>query len=564
VRSLRPYQRQAIDTVFAHHRRGARRPAIQLATGLGKTFIFAHAITEWMAANPGQRALALAHRTELTEQAAAELTGVAPHLRTGVVMGTRNDTLADVVVASPQTLANLNRRRQLLDVGLVVVDECHHYAAPSYARVLDYFGEQGAVFLGVTATFSRGDSRALGRVWDDVVFSRDIAFGVQGGYLVRPHGKRVRIADLDTTKIKKSAGDYEAGALGSAIEGSMAPEKIAEAIRRYAADRSTVVFCPTVHSAEVVRDAIRAEGFTCETVSYLTEKGERRRIIEDYRAGRVQVLTNPMLLTEGFDAPRTSCVVVARMTSNQALWIQMVGRGLRPWLQGGKTDCLVLDLVGASERHGLHADVRLFGEEGYEETEPCWCDGLSMCTCPRGKCAEDCGCKAAGGRCTCIWPEPQSSELPEPEQYVTGQLAAVDVDLFGASRSAWLRTAAGIAFLPAGERLIAIVPGVAGWDVVAMNRWTRGDSRWVMRGCTDLGLAMGWAEGDVTPTERRTALKGKRWRASVPSAAQLRQAAQAGIPATDAWSVGEITDALLQIEASARIDPIVMSMGVWA
>src|SRR5689334_24848958 len=186
-------------------------------------------------------------------------------------MGTRNETQADVVIGSVQTLAGERRRNMISNVDMVIVDECHHATAPTYRAILQHYGAMApgapgpwrpgdpAVALGVTATMVRGDRAALGQIWQDVVFTRDYAFGVANGWLVRPRCEYVRVDGLDLSKVKTSRGDYQAADLGEALEDSMAPEAIVKAMREHAilpdgSVRPTIAFTPLISTAEMLRD----------------------------------------------------------------------------------------------------------------------------------------------------------------------------------------------------------------------------------------------------------------------------------------------------------------------
>jgi len=544
ILALRDYQRDAVEAVEAAWRGGMRRPAVVLPTGAGKTVVFAHLVARWLAANPGRRAVVLAHRTELVEQATAKLRTVAPDLKVGIVKAERNHTLAPIVVASVATLASERRRRQLLNVGLVVVDECHHATARTYIEVLTHFGclggQEGAVAVGFTATMSRGDGTALGSVWQDVVYTRSIAEMISGGYLVRPYGKRVKVDDLHLDKVRRSRGDYSEGALGEALEQSMAPEAAAKAYAEHAGLgnallRPGLLFAPTVSSATAFCDAFRDAGFSTGLVHGEQPTAERRRELDKLTAGETQVMCNCMVLTEGTDLPLISAVVVARPTTHAGLYVQMVGRGLRPY--PGKLDALVLDIVGASQRHALTSQVDLFGEQDPDEP---------------GDDAESADDDA----------ELDEGELTlgaglgiDDPSWVNGPLVSEDVDLFHGSHSAWLRTRGGTWFLPAGERYVAIVPApTGGYDVVAMHRYVVGQSRWVMRDVSDLSYAMAWAEGDVTPAEQLTARRERSWRARGPSQAQRSLAARYGIMIHEGMLSGEVSGLISVAMATARID----------
>lgn len=532
---LRPYQREAMDAVTAAWRRGLMRPAVVLPTGAGKTVVFAHLIAAWLALNPGWRCLVLAHRTELIDQAVEKLHDVAPTWRVGIVKATQNETLADVVVASVPTLRNESRRRMLRNVGMIVVDECHHATADSYRVILGHYSD--AYVVGFTATMTRSDDASLGEIWQDVVYMRSIAEMIREGFLVRPRGIRVYVDSMDMSGARlNSKKDYREADLGAAIEGSLAPESIAEAIRRYSPDRQTIVFCPTVKSAMIVEDAIRAEGFTTGLVYGALDKGLRKATINDFKAGRIHVLVNVMVLTEGTDLPMACTAVIARATTHVGLYIQMAGRVLR--LFPGKDEALIIDVVGASQKHALLAPVELFGEErkakeprDIDEDLAAWEDEF-----------EDPGSKGP---------------TVEREPAKTGPLAHADVDLFHGSASAWLRTYRGVWFLRAGERYVAILPGErpGTYDVSTMHKTAGGSGRWIVNGVEDMSYAMAWAEGEITPAEMMTASKDRSWRAKKPSDSQKALARKFGLSVTDAMNAGEVGGMITVHIASGRIDP---------
>lgn len=411
---LRPYQEEALDRVLAAQARGVTRQLGVAATGLGKTVMFSA-----LAHRMGGRTLVLAHRDELVQQAAAKVAEVWPGVNVGIVKAERNEVHADVVVASVQTLARPARMAQLLQpftdpgllsgappFGLVVVDEAHHAAADTYRAILDGLragaascptcapdhddlwcagverpatpaevdagcelgvaydpcpGRGGPLLLGVTATPDRGDGQGLADLFAEVVFSYDMVWGIRSGYLSDLRGLRVTLDALDLEKVKRSRGDYDAGSAGRALTAADAPEAIVRAWKVHAADRRTLVFTPTVALAEDVAEEYRLQGVPAAMVSGSTPLDERRATLAAYSAGEVQVLVNCAVLTEGYDEPRTDCVVIARPTQSRALYAQMVGRGTRR--HPDKTDCLVLDVVGATS-HSLVTVPSLFGLEG--------------------------------------------------------------------------------------------------------------------------------------------------------------------------------------------------------
>lgn len=328
-----------------------------------------------LARQRGGRTLILAHRDELVTQAAAKVAEVWPAARVGVVKAGQNHVGADVVVASVQTLARPRRMAQLVapfrdpgmlsaaePFGLVVVDEAHHATADTYRTILVelHAGQpDGPLLLGVTATPDRGDGQGLHDLFDEIVWTYDILWGIGAGYLSDLRGIRVRLDDLDLSKVKVSRGDYAAGASGRALEEADAPGAIVHAWLEHAKDRRTLVFTPTVALAEAVAAEFVGAGIRSGFVSGKTPIDDRRRILRDYAAGDIQVLANCAVLTEGFDEPRTDCIVMARPTKSRALYAQAVGRGTRR--HPDKTDCLVLDVVGVTDDHTLLTIPSLFG-----------------------------------------------------------------------------------------------------------------------------------------------------------------------------------------------------------
>ena len=377
---LRPYQREAIDRTHAAELRGSRRQLGVAATGLGKTIIFCA-----LAQQRGGRTLILAHRDELVSQAVAKVREVWPGVDVGVVKALDDHTAAHVVVASVQTLARTTRLDRLVGsqtpgvlslaqheqkFDLVVVDEAHHTAATTYRKILDALraGESdGPLLLGVTATPDRGDGKGLDDLFDEIVWNFDILWGINQGYLCDLRAKRIVLDALDMGGVKVRRGDYDQGSAGRALEDADAPALIARGWKQFAADRRTLVFTPTVALADQCAQEFRKLGVRAAFVSGETPTQMRRELLADFGTGKVQVLANCAVLTEGYDQPRADCVIVARPTKSRALYTQMIGRGTRK--HPDKRDCLVLDVVGASSEHSLVTVPSLFGlgEKHYAE-----------------------------------------------------------------------------------------------------------------------------------------------------------------------------------------------------
>lgn len=567
---LRPYQHEAIEALRRELRRSpGHGTAVVLPTGTGKTTVFAEYGRQEVE-RTDDRVLYIAHRDELIDQAYQRVRRMAPGHTVGIVNAVSNSAMARHVVGSVQSLggesaAMARRRNMIKKVGTLVIDEAHHAVAPIYQRVIDHFvHERGAKLIGFSATLSRTDGKALGRVWRSVAYEKTIGWAIGEGFLVRPVGIRVQVDDLHLERLRSSGGDLAREAVGEAIESSLAPEAIAKAMIEHASTRPTILFAPTVHSAGVIEDALRASGFTTALVHGAMPKDARKAALLAFRAGRVQVLVNVMVLTEGTDLPRTSCIVIARPTKSRGLYQQMVGRGLRIDPDDpSKIDCLVLDLTGATGL-GLASCTDLFGGEDEQARKPCYCSGLGEMidgSCSHARCHDDCLC--GGGReCGCSW-EPESHEVIEEDEpiYADGPLKSTVIDLFSGSPVQWLRTTRGVPFLPAGERYIAIVPADpsdgGGFDVVSVHWQDWQDARYVARKCRDFAMAMRYGEDDLTVGERRQASKddGFRKRRMKSSETQRAWATSYGISADPSILASELQQRLAEAGASARIDP---------
>src|SRR2546428_2425060 len=196
----RPCQHEAVAALLPAAARGVQRPLLVLPTGTGKTIIFALLVQR-----RGGRALILAHRDELIQQAVDKLHLVEPTMPLGVVQAERDELTAPTVVASVQTLSRRPRLARLVpDFHTIVIDEAHHAPAPSYRRILEYcqaWRPDGPLVVGVTATPARGDRQSLRQVFDGIVYQKTLVEMMQAGDLGDPRALQVVLqADLDALR----------------------------------------------------------------------------------------------------------------------------------------------------------------------------------------------------------------------------------------------------------------------------------------------------------------------------------------------------------------------------
>lgn len=342
---LRPYQEAARTAIHGEWDQGHKRTLLVLPTGTGKTIVFAAVAEDQV--RRGERVLVLAHRGELLEQAAQKI-GTVSGLGCAVEKAEQSSAGSwyRITVGSVQTLMR-EKRLDRFDpdhYGTIIVDEAHHILSDSYQRVLDHFPE--ANVLGVTATPDRGDMRNLGQYFDSLAYEYRITQAIKDGYLCKIKAQTIPLK-LDMSGVGTQAGDYKAADVGHALDPYL--DKIADEMRTYCAGRKTVVFLPLIETSRRFCALLQARGFRAAEVNGDSE--DRAEILEDFAAGKYDVLCNSMLLTEGWDCPSVDCIVVLRPTKIRSLYCQMIGRGTR--LAPGKDHLLVLDFLWHTTRHEL-------------------------------------------------------------------------------------------------------------------------------------------------------------------------------------------------------------------
>jgi len=330
-----------------------------LATGGGKTIIFAALLHRLIP--PGKRGLVLAHREELLTQARDKIAMVDPDLDVEIeqagLRATRDfgflaNERRQVVVSSVQSLHKKRREQFAPDAfDVIIVDEAHHATAPTYVDILTYFGcfdeARRTRLVGVTATPNRSDGKGLGEVFQRIAAVYGIRELVDREWLVAPRAIRVN-TETDLSSVKVTAGDFNVGELEDAVNTDSRNALIVAAYRRYAAQRQGIVFAAGVEHAGQLSRLFTDAGIPAEPVWGASGADIRHDTLDRFRRGELQVLTNFAVLTEGFDEPAVSAIVLARPTMSDLLMTQMVGRGLR--LFTDKTDCICIDVQDITKR----------------------------------------------------------------------------------------------------------------------------------------------------------------------------------------------------------------------
>jgi superfamily II DNA or RNA helicase len=352
LHELRQYQSEVVARVEQLLGTTAR-PLTVAPTGSGKTVIAAEIINRVV--GRGGRVLVIAHRREIIRQTADKL--IAAGVTPGIVLAGFEKELrpyASVQVAGIQTLharAMRSNKMPMPAATLLVVDEAHHARARTYQAVIDQYPD--APVIGLTATPVRGDGRGLGNIFTELVEAPQVAELIGLRHLVPT--KVYAPVDKDVAKgVKTQTGDYVVSALSARMNTDELVGDVVADWLKHGQRRKTVAFaCDVAHSVHIKNEFVDFD-VRAEHIDGSTPKAERDAILARLKSGETEVVTNCMVLTEGWDMPEVSCCILARPTKQMGLFRQMVGRVLRP--AEGKKDAIILDHSGACWRHGFPED----------------------------------------------------------------------------------------------------------------------------------------------------------------------------------------------------------------
>ena len=342
---LRDYQQIPVDAVAAEFAAKKRRVLLVAPTGSGKTVIFSH-ITQRAVAK-GLRVFIIVHRMELLQQTSEKLKAFGVD-HAFIARGYTPDPTAMVQVGMVQTMV---RRKSSLEghfkPDLIVCDEAHHAAAGSWKKILQAYPD--AKILGCSATPERLDGKGLGDVFESLVRGPEVMDLIEQGYLAKP--RYWAPTAFDDASIKKIGGDYSKKDLEHWAEKSTVVGDAVEHYNKLCPGAPAVVFCVTVEHARKTAEAFNLAGYKFEVIDGTLDSDTRKDLVKKLGNGAINGLCSCEIISEGFDLPVVTAAILLRPTASMSLFLQQVGRVLRP--SPGKLNAIIIDHVGNIHRHGL-------------------------------------------------------------------------------------------------------------------------------------------------------------------------------------------------------------------
>lgn len=353
---LRQYQQNLINKTIEAVKKGNRRVLICLPTGGGKTAISSELIKRCYA--KGNKSIFCCHRQELLKQTANTYrkNGLEPAF---VKSGLQADVNNPCQIASINTL--VNRLSDYTGYQVIVMDEAHHQASNTWAKISSFYDK--SIIIGLSATPCRMDGKPLSDYFDCMVQEITTKELIEQGYLV-PY-KYYAPTELDESMlVLGSNGEYTKDSVNNTVMKSKIIGNNIEHYKNICAGKRNVIFAASITHGKKVCEEYNAAGIRAEFLDGNTDTKLREETLVRFATGDTKVLVNVDLFGEGFDLPAIEVVSLLRPTHSLALYLQQVGRALRTCQELGKTEAIILDHVNNYQRHGLPDEERIWTLDG--------------------------------------------------------------------------------------------------------------------------------------------------------------------------------------------------------
>ena len=344
---LRPYQQDIKMRIFDTWR-VLKSIMVQMPTGTGKTHLLAAVIYDWLKGERGKSVWIVAHRRELVEQIEETVARYGMKPKNGVVK-----------VMSIQWLSRHWKDVKDEKPGLIVIDEAHHALAETYQELWLRYPE--AKKLGMTATPCRLNRKGFTDLFDTLITSDSIVDFIRQGWLspfdyvsIRPDSEDQKL--IDGLERRGADGDFQVKEMDTVLNKRPTIERLYESVRQYAYGKKGIVYAVSISHARNIATYYKEYGMNAIAIDSKTPAKLRKQLVEDFRQGKIQVLVNVDVFSEGFDCPDVEFVQLARPTLSLAKYLQQVGRGLRKTRV--KESCMIIDNVGLYRLFGLPTAYR--------------------------------------------------------------------------------------------------------------------------------------------------------------------------------------------------------------
>jgi superfamily II DNA or RNA helicase len=346
MKQLRQYQSEAIDKIAYKVSVGNKRIAFQLATGGGKTVTFAALVQRYLSRNPHKRILIVVHRDELLRQARKTIFDWYNIIAEPVVAGMKYLPQAKVYVAMIETANNRLKKnpKYFGDVGMLIIDEAH---LGNFTKLINYFPEN--LIIGFTATpIAASKKNPMKEIYQDIVCGVDIPDLIREGALVP--NKTYHIKNINRKSLSISRGEFDDRAMGATYSKVKHVQNCIDGYKKFALHKKTIIFNCNVEHSKIVNQAFIESGFESRHLDGNAPDHIRKETLQWFKNTPNAILNNVGILTTGFDEPSVECVIINKATMSLPLWLQMTGRGSRPF--EGKDLFIIIDMGGNGLYHG--------------------------------------------------------------------------------------------------------------------------------------------------------------------------------------------------------------------